>query len=289
MAPSRAGAGSGRGRDRVPPPNGAGLPLLCRRDPPASASATPRPRRGRTTALFVGEIDARALVFEKNGERFESEVDVLVVARPRTGEGSPAEHEIDLSFPPPSSSGSGSRTSPDARRRTAARPAPGAPPGPGDQLGRLGTVGHELEVPSARPSASRPRSSLTSSTPAAARPPDPWLDGPSSETERSPSYQVHGAEGSRGPGTGGRRVRVESASGTVVARGADAELAPGPDGCLSQMAAIDSPTIPPGRYAAVVSARDEVAGETVGTRVQFRVAPRPGTVAGGGGGPGVRR
>jgi VWFA-related protein len=284
-APSREG-------DPAPEEGGLGPVLQSAVDSPIDADSIPLrmtsyllgPMDGKTNALLVANVDPRALALEKKDEVFEGALEVLLVISNRdTGEQVARRHQIALSFPPPVF---------EQVQRTRLPLMLDLPLGPGRHQARLlvhdlrsgaiGTVRHELEVPMA--------DALRISTPILT---DIAVPDSGGGTRPRPvarrtfvgdrtialAYQVHGAE--TGLESSARVVagfRVESASGTVVAGSADAELAPGPDGALSQMAAIDLTAIPPGLYALVVSARDEVAGAVVETHLPFRVAPRPGTV-----------
>jgi len=259
-------------------------------DSPFDASAIPlrvgsyvlAPEGEQTSVLFTVEVDPKGLHFDQKGGRFDDKLSTyLVVSSRDTGETFHREKEVELSLPPQVHAQMQETWVPLVRDIP-------LPPGtyqarvlvrePGSR--RVGTVRHEFEVPKS--------DELRVSTPiltdvvrpgaAADAPPRPvpvaHRTFPSGRTLYY-LFQVFGA--AEGEGENAPRVRtgyrVESVDGRVIGTQPDSVVAPGPDGELQQMYALNLTGLAPGDYLIVLEVKDDVAGKTLEVFDPFSVGP----------------
>ena len=267
---ARGSAGSTEGRDEamqraLDAPfdlGGVGLRALAQ----VFGEAAP----GQARVLLTVEADIRALAFAEDGGTARDALDtLLVVAHRGSGEFTRFDQQFEMSFRPQTRAAYERTWFPMTRELK-------LPPGPYQakvvvrdrNSGRVGTIGHEFEVPAA--AGLRLSSLVLSDRLHEGGGPDDRTPELIARRRFEPSgllhcrFEVYGA--GRDPATGQPNViagfALRRSDGRVLAAMPETALRPGPDGLLSRALGVPLDGAPPGRYEAIVLVTDLVAGQT---------------------------
>jgi VWFA-related protein len=274
-------AGAGRGdapRDIVAAlrslEDWAGIPLRM------SAYVLRESSPGKLRALVAAEVDVRGLAFEERDGRFQDRLDLLVVVGAEGG-GEPSRlgQQIELSLTPERRQALATRGLPVVRAFDLAPGAYRARMVVRDQRsGRIGTVTHAFDVPSAE---------FRTSTPVLSDALEPGEGGNrrpavgASRTFREQAtmhfdFEVYGA--ARDPSKGEPRVAsgwtVRDPAGAEWARSEPSWMGGAERGVPARQSEV-SLTFPAGPYELVLDVRDEVSGRTLEVHEPFEVEAAP--------------
>jgi VWFA-related protein len=280
---ARATAGSTEGRDEamqraLDAPfdlGGVGLRALAQ----VFGEAAP----GQARVLLTVEADIRALAFADDGGVARDALDtLLVVAHRGSGDFTRFDQQFEISFRPQTRAAYERTWFPMTRELK-------LPPGPYQakvvvrdrNSGRVGTIGHEFEVPA--PTGFRLSSLVLSDRLHEGGGPDdrtPELIArrqfPSSGLLHC-RFEVYGA--ARDPQTGQPNViagfALRRSDGRVLAAMPQTALRPGPDASLSRVLGVPLDGAPPGRYEAIVLVTDVAAGQTAEGREPIVIGEVP--------------
>jgi VWFA-related protein len=238
---------------------------------------------GQARVLLTVEADIRALAFVEEGGAARDALDtLLVVAHRGSGDFTRFDQQFEMAFRPQTRAAYERTWFPMTRELK-------LPPGPYQakivvrdrNSGRVGTVGHEFEVPAL---AGLRLSSLVLS--------DRLREG-AGEDNRTPElvarrqfapsgllhcrFEIYGA--ARDPGTGQPNViagfALRRSDGRVLAAMPQTPLRPGPDGSLARALGVPLDGAPAGRYDVIVLVTDVAAGRTAEGREPIVIGEPP--------------
>jgi VWFA-related protein len=234
---------------------------------------------GKVRALVATEVDVRGVVFEERDGHFQGALDFLVVVAAGGGEPSRSGHEIELNLTPEKREALATRWLPVVRAFDLA---------PGDyrarvvvrdgRSGRIGSVTHAFEVPSATFRTSTPVLSDSLEAGEAGKRP-PAVGARRTFREQATLYfdfEVYGA--ARDPANGAPRVAsgwtVLDPAGTEWARSEPSWMGGLQRGVPARQSEV-SLTFPAGAYELVLDVHDHVSGRTLEVHEPFEVEAAP--------------
>ena len=235
---------------------------------------------GKVRALVAAEVDVRGLAFEERDGRFQDSLDVLfVVAAEGGGEPSRLGQQIDLSLTPEKRQALATRWLPVVRAFDLVPGAYRARMVVRDgRSGRIGTVTHAFDVPSATFRTSTPVLSDTLEAGEAGKRP-PAVGARRTFREQATLYfdfEVYGA--ARDPSNGAPRVvsgwTVRDPAGAEWARSEPSWMGGSQRNVPARQSEV-SLTFPAGAYELVLDVHDDVSGRTLEVHEPFEVEAAP--------------
>jgi VWFA-related protein len=238
---------------------------------------------GQTRVLITVEADVRPLAFAEEGGAARDTLDtLLIVAHRGSGDFTRFDQQFDMAFRPQTRAAYERTWFPMTRELK-------LPPGPYQakvvvrdrNSGRVGTVGHEFDVPA--PAGLRLSSLVLSDRLREGGGPDERTPEPIARRQFDPAgllhcrFEVYGA--ALDPATGQPNViagfALRRSDGQVLAAMPQTPLRPGPDGSLARALGVPLDGAPAGRYEVIVLVTDVAAGRTAERREPIVIGEPP--------------